>query len=62
MQPYLESLLNYIDGAPHELPLTRVMDLRLDQLSHHYEVSPRDSWNYILTNEAPPQHRRGITS
>jgi len=46
----------------HELPLTGVMELRFDQLRHHHEVSPRDSWNYALTIEAPPRHRRGITS
>jgi len=35
MQPYLESLLDYIDGAP--------------PLKHDQEVSPRDSWIYVLT-------------
>jgi len=36
-------------GHHHELPLTGVMELRPDQLRHHHEVSPRGSWNYILT-------------
>jgi len=49
-------------GHYHELPLTGVMELRLDQLRHHHEVSPRGSWNYALTNEAPPRNYRGITS
>jgi len=31
-------------------------------MRHHHEVSPRGSWNYALTNEAPPCHRRGIMS
>jgi len=48
MQPYLKSLPNYIDRA-HELPLTGAMELRPDQLRHHHEVSPRGSWNYVLT-------------
>jgi len=46
----------------HELPLPRVMELRADQLRHHHEISPRDSWNYVLTNEAPTRNYRGITS
>jgi len=46
----------------HELPLTGVMELRPDQMRHHHEISPRDSWNYALTNEAPPRNYRGITS
>jgi len=62
MQPYLESLLNYIDGAPPWTPTNRGRELRPDQLRHHHEVSLRGSWNYALTNEAPPRHRRGITS
>jgi len=48
-------------GHHHELPLTWVMELRLDQMRHHHEVSPRDSRNYALTNEAPPRNYRGIT-
>ena len=39
----------------HELPLTGVMELRPDQLRYHHEISPRDSWNYTLTIEVPPQ-------
>jgi len=31
-------------------------------MRHHHEISPRDSWNYILTNEAPPRNLCGITS
>jgi len=46
----------------HELPLTGVMELRLDQMRHHHEISYRDSLNYALTNEAPPRNYRGITS
>ena len=34
----------------HELPLTRVMELRPDQ----WDTTMKPSWNYILTNEAPP--------
>jgi len=30
-------------GHHHELPLTGVMELRLDQLRHHHEVSHRGS-------------------
>jgi len=48
-------------GHHHELPLTGVMELRPDQLRHHHEVSHRGSWNYALTNEAPPRNYRGIT-
>jgi len=47
----------------HELPLTRVMILRLTNeatprnpcgitswpMRHHHEISPSDSWNYVLT-------------
>jgi len=36
-------------GHHHELPLTGVIELRLDQLRHHPEISPRDSRNYVLT-------------
>ena len=43
-------------GHHHELPLIGVMELRPDQLRHHHEVSPRGSWNYALTNEAPPRN------
>jgi len=46
----------------HELPLTGVMELRPDQMRHHYEISPRDSWNYALTNDAPLRNYCGITS
>ncbi|QCD97488.1 hypothetical protein DEO72_LG6g2198 [Vigna unguiculata] len=46
----------------HELSLTRVMELRPDQLRHHHEISPRSSWNYALTNEAPPRNYRGNTT
>jgi len=38
------------------------MELHPDQLRHHHEISPRDSWNYALNNEAPPRNYRGITS
>jgi len=31
-------------------------------MRHHHEILPRDSWNYVLTNEAPPWNHRGITS
>jgi len=37
-------------------------ELRPDQLSHHHAISPRDSWNYILTHETPPRNYREITS
>jgi len=46
----------------HERPLTGVMELRPNQMRHHQEISPRDSWNYALTNEAPPRNYRGIMS
>jgi len=36
-------------GHHHELLLTGVMELRPDQLKHHHEVSPKGSWNYVLT-------------
>jgi len=46
----------------HEFPLTKVIELCPDQLRHHHEISPIDSWNYALTNETPPRNYRGITS
>jgi len=46
----------------HEFPLTRVMELCSDHLKHHHEISPRDSWNYAVTNEAQPRNYRGISS
>jgi len=33
----------------YELLLTGVIELRPDQMRHHHEISPRDSWNYALT-------------
>jgi len=35
--------------SDHELPLTGAMELHTDQLRYHHEVSPRGSWNYVLT-------------
>ena len=55
---------NYVLSLKHhyELSLTGVMELRPDQwgttMRSHLEIS----WNYFLTNEAPPQNLRGITS
>jgi len=45
----------------HELPLIGFMELCSDQMRHHHEISPRGSWNYALTNEAPPWSHREIT-
>jgi len=39
-----------------------IVELRPDQMRHHHEISPRDPWNYVLTNEAPPRNHRRITS
>jgi len=49
MQPYLESLLNYIDGAPPWTPANKGHGIMSRPLRHHHEVSPRGSWNYVMT-------------
>jgi len=49
-------------GHHHELPLIGVIELCPDQLRHHHEVSPRGSWNYVLTIEAPSWNYHGIMS
>jgi len=50
MQPYLEPLLNYIDGAPPWTPTNRGgHGITSWPLKHHHEVSLRDPWNYVLT-------------
>jgi len=46
----------------HELSLIVVMELRPDQTRHHHKISPRDSWNYALTYEAPQWNHCEITS
>jgi len=59
------TLWNYVLSMrnQHELPLTGVMELRPDHeapphnhrgitswpMRHHHEISPRNSWNYVLT-------------
>jgi len=74
--PYLESLLNYITRHHRETPTNRVMELRPDHeapprnqhgitpwpMRQHHEISPRDSWNYTLTNEVSPRNYHGIAS
>ena len=37
-------------GHHHELPLTRVMELRPNQQRHHPKISPRALRNYVPTN------------
>jgi len=49
MQPYLESLPNYIDGAPPWTSTNRGHGITSRPLKHHQEVSHRDSWIYIIT-------------
>jgi len=49
MQPYLESLPDHIDGAPPWTPTNRGHGITSRPLKHHQEVSPRDSWIYVLT-------------
>jgi len=49
MQPYIESLPNYIDGAPPWTPTNRGHGITSRPLKHDHEVSPRGLWNYALT-------------
>jgi len=49
MQPYLEFLPNYIDETPPWTPTNRGHGITSRPLKHHQEVSPRDSWIYVLT-------------
>ena len=49
MQPYLESLPNYIDGAPLWTPTNRGHGITSRPLKHDHELSPRGSWVYVLT-------------
>jgi len=58
----------------HELPLTRVMELRPNHeapprnhhgitswpMRHHHEISPRDSWNYVLNHTKIMSHQPSI--
>jgi len=46
--PYLESLLSYIDGAPPWTPTNRGHGITSRPLKHDQEVSLRDSWIYVL--------------
>jgi len=62
MQPYLESLLNYIDGAPPWTPTNRGHGITSRSTEAPPWGSPRGSWNYALTNEAPPRNYCRITS
>ena len=47
--PYLESLPSYIDGAPPWTPTNKGHGITSQPLKHDQEVSPRDSWIYVLT-------------
>jgi len=49
MQPYLESLPNYIDGAPPWTPTNRVMELRPDHWSTTLKSHLEISMIYVLT-------------
>ena len=49
MQPYLESLPNYIDGAPPRTPTNMDHGITSRPMKHHHEVSPRGSRIYVLT-------------
>jgi len=42
MQPYLESLPNYIDGVPPWTPTNRGHGITSRSLKHYLEISPRD--------------------
>jgi len=42
MQPYLESLPNYIDGAPPWTPTNKGHEITSWPLKHYLEISPRD--------------------
>jgi len=42
MQPYLESLPDYIDGAPPWTPTNRGHGITSRPLKHDPEISPRD--------------------
>jgi len=43
MQPYLESLPSYTDGAPQWTPTNRGHGITSRPLKHDLEASPRDS-------------------
>jgi len=49
MQPYLESLPDYIDGVPLWILTNRGHGITSRPLKHDQEVSSRDSWIYVLT-------------
>jgi len=51
MQPYLESLTNYIDGAPPWTPTNKGHGITSRPLKHDHEVSPRGSWDHALTTD-----------
>jgi len=42
MQPYLESLPNYTDGAPPWIPTNRGHGITSRSLKHDHEIPPRD--------------------
>ena len=46
---YLESLPSYIDGAPPWTPTNMGHGITFRPLKHDQEVSPRNSWIYVLT-------------
>jgi len=52
MQPYLESLPNYIDGAPPWTPTNRGHGITSRPLKHDPEISPRD-FKELRTDHIP---------
>jgi len=52
MQPYLESLLDYIDGAPPWTPTNRGHGITSQLLKHDLEISPRD-FKELRTDRRP---------
>ena len=52
MQPYLESLPNYIDGAPSWTPINRGHGITSRPLKHDLEISPRD-FKELRTDHIP---------
>jgi len=50
--PYLESLPNYIDGAPHWTPTNRGHGITSRPLKHDLEIPPRD-FKELCTDHRP---------
>jgi len=49
--PYLESLPSYIDEAPPWTSTNRGHGITSRPLKHYHGVSPRGSWDYVLTTD-----------